>query len=304
MTELAIRPDNAPVHQSRPLVEWAHEARAAHDLASGLVDTPFCPDAFRGKPMHAAAAILAGSEVGLSPMAALNAYDVIQGRPAPKAITLRALVQSHGHDIWMESSTAERCVMRGQRRGSNKVQESTWDMKRARDMNLTNKPNWKSQPQAMLVARATSEVARLVAADVILGIPYSAEELEDQQPTPVVAMSRTPAEDAPKRTAKRAAPVVVPEPDLAEPEPPAETGEAITAPQLRKLHAVMGENGLGDREEGLRYLSRVVGREVTTSKALTKQEASEVIDALENVPDEPPVEDGAWPETAKPADAS
>lgn len=302
MTELAVRPDNTPVHQSRPLVEWAHEARAAHDLASGLVDTPFCPDAFRGKPMHAAAAILAGSEVGLSPMAALNAYDVIQGRPAPKAITLRALVQSHGHDIWMESSTADRCIMRGQRRGSAKVQEVAWDMKRARDLKLTDKPNWKNQPQAMLVARATAEIARLIAADVILGIPYSAEELEDQQPAPVVAMSR---EDAPKRTVRRAAtppPAEVPEPDLDDapvdlPTPPTETGEAITAPQLRKLHAVMGENGLGQRDEALAYLSRVVGREITTSKELTKVEASEVIDALEGASE-------SWPEVAKPADAS
>jgi hypothetical protein len=31
-------------------------------------------------------------------------------------------------------------------------------------------------PQAMLAARATSEVCRLVAADAILGMPYSSEE--------------------------------------------------------------------------------------------------------------------------------
>jgi hypothetical protein len=44
---------------------------------------------------------------------------------------------------------------------------------------LTTKSNWKSQPQAMLVARATSEIARLIASDAILGIAYSIEEIAD-----------------------------------------------------------------------------------------------------------------------------
>ena len=39
--------------------------------------------------------------------------------------------------------------------------------------------NWKKQPGAMLVARATSEACRLVAADAILGIGYSSEEIAD-----------------------------------------------------------------------------------------------------------------------------
>jgi hypothetical protein len=38
----------------------------------------------------------------------------------------------------------------------------------------------------MLVARATSEVCRLIASDVLLGLPYSVEELDDQD-APAVA---------------------------------------------------------------------------------------------------------------------
>jgi hypothetical protein len=57
-----------------------------------------------------------------------------------------------------------------------------WTIERAEQAGFTAKnPNYKTQPQSMLTARATAEVARLVASDVVLGIgAYSAEELQDQ----------------------------------------------------------------------------------------------------------------------------
>src|SRR4029077_20494647 len=84
---------------ARALVEWAQAAQAAHELAESLVRTSFAPEKFRGKPGEATAAILAGSEVGCSPMAALRAFDIIGGVATPRAITLRAIVQSLGHEI-------------------------------------------------------------------------------------------------------------------------------------------------------------------------------------------------------------
>src|SRR5690606_26810589 len=75
--------------------------------------------------------------------------------------------------------TSTRAVVKAQRKGSDKVATSTWTIERAREMNLLGKDNWKKQPTAMLLARATSEAARLVAADVLLGVPYSIEEIQD-----------------------------------------------------------------------------------------------------------------------------
>lgn len=316
MTEIASRSSSAvdSPHQAvtigvpAALVEWAHAAHSAHQLATSLTATSFCPDAFRGKPGEATAAILAGSEVGLSPIAALNAFDVIQGRPAPKALTLRALVQSQGHEVWVESATPSRCVMRGRRRGSDVVQESEWTITRAASLKLTNKPNWQNQPQAMLIARATSEICRLVAADVILGVPYSAEEIADEQPGPTTILRRAetpsdPESPAPaKRTAKRASAPAPAEPDL-QPDGPAD--ESITDAQLKKLHTVMGEHGLTDRDTGLAYIGNVIGRDINSSKDLTKAEASRVIDLLESggIPEEPPFEElpeSNWPPVRQP----
>ena len=163
----------------RRLTEWAQSAQAAMLVAEELCRSSFVPEGFRGKPGEATAAILAGLEVGLQPMASLRSFDVIQGQAAARAITLRAIVQSHGHEIELVESTGTRCKMRGRRAGTSNWQEIIWTLDRAKQLGVTGKANWKNQPQAMLVARATSEIARLIASDAILGIAYSSEEVAD-----------------------------------------------------------------------------------------------------------------------------
>jgi len=56
---------------------------------------------------------------------------------------------------------------------------------------------------------------------------------------------------------------------------------------MKALHAALNEQGLGDREAGLEYLSEVVGRSLTTSKELTVAEASRCIDLLKAVNEDP-----------------
>ncbi|MBQ1064503.1 hypothetical protein [Micromonospora sp. C41] len=189
MTDVAVRADQ---HLAVPtgtepataqLVQWAQAAHAAHSLAEGICNTAVAPQAYRGKPAEAAAAILAGAEVGLSPIASLRAFDNIQGTPAPKAITLRAITQGLGHEVRIDKSTAAEAVVSGRRKGDTEWQTSTWTIDRAQQMGLTGKAQWKQQPAAMLVARATAEVCRWIASDAIMGMPYTAEEIRDQGPT-------------------------------------------------------------------------------------------------------------------------
>lgn len=198
MSEIATRTDNLPAEatdtptEPNGLQQWADQARIAHSLATSLTQAASCPQAYRGKPVEATYAILAGAELGLSPIKSLGAFDNIQGTVAPKAVTLRAIAQGYGHDIWLVSASPTEVVMRGQRKGSPHVQESVWTIERANQLGVTGKDNWKKQPQAMLTARATSEIARLVASDVLLGVPYSAEERYDTDPArPVVRSTAT-----------------------------------------------------------------------------------------------------------------
>lgn len=304
------------------LIEWAEAAKAAHDVSAVLVRTPFVPEAYRDNPYAATAAILAGHEVNLSPMASLNAFDVIQGRAAPKALTLRAIVQSAGHEVWLAESTDSRAVVRGRRAGSSTVEESVWTIQRARTMKLGEKAQWKLQPQAMLVARATSELCRLVAADAILGIPYSSEEIADDAPVP-----EQPAEQAaPQRTAQRRtaarpaverAPTSAPgkapapagrgaaapaaadpveegpplpgedgydnEPPADEPPPPDSSTSKSSRAQNGMMHALFKEAEVDDRADRLELTGVILGRELTTSAGLTMADAGTVIDTLERL---------------------
>jgi hypothetical protein len=292
MTDLAVYGNTTPavVQQQghmqtqavQRLADWAASAIAAHEVADSLVQTSFVPEAFKGKAHEATAAILAGAEVGLSPMASLRSFDIIGGTAAPRAITLRAIVQSQGHSVWVKESTASRAVVCGSRRGSNVVEQSVWTLDRAKSLGLTNKANWKSQPQAMLGARATSEVCRLVAADAILGIGVTVEELGDNPEATSPAQIEETQPATRRMSRKKAEPMRPHVPETTLPvSPEMIAGEPITEPQMKKLHASFGDLGITDRDEKLAYAARVLDHPVDSSKALTMTEAMLVIDALE-----------------------
>ncbi|PRI11912.1 hypothetical protein [Leucobacter massiliensis] len=212
-------------HGSVDLLQFTRDLQLCYNFARSLVTTPFVPQQYQGNPGHAAAAIMTARGVGImDPMAALRSLDVIQGTPAFRANTLRALAQRDGHEIWVEEANSQRVVMRGRRRGDDRIQESMWDMDRARAMGLTNKDNWKKQPQAMLTARATSELVRLIAADTVAGL-YSVEELADGEQPP-----EAPAVEA-KPTAKRTMRRRRVEPKRAEEPAPAPAAEAKGEPE-------------------------------------------------------------------------
>jgi len=283
------------------LGEWAQSADAAYSVAQRLVESSFVPQAFRGKPVEATAAILAGIEVGLSPMAALRSFDVIQGQAAPRAITLRAVAQSQGHEIVLVESTATRCRMKGKRRGSDEWQTVVWTMDRARDLGLANKDGWKKQPQAMLVARATSELARLIASDAILGIGYSSEELADGGTLESQTAADTTAPSAAEGTRRMSRKPREERP--AEPEPEAE--DAPDSPYLNTssalataMFAALGDAGITDKADRLGYVSSVVGRTVESSTEMTEDDARAVLDALKQLADSEAVDAEIVPDPA------
>lgn len=214
---------------SESLLRFVRDLKLAYQAATMLVGTSFVPASYNGKPTEAAAAIVTGQGLGLDPLASLRSMDVIQGTPAFRAITIRAVVQAHGHEIWVEESTQQRAIVKGRRRGDANVVTSMWDMDRARRLNLTNKTNWKAQPEAMLVARATAEVGRLIAADALLGMAYSIEELEDgvaSESAPAEQMKPKATRTAARRRIEPAAPVEGP-PTADEP-----TGPEIADPAV------------------------------------------------------------------------
>lgn len=261
------------------LGEWAQSADAAYMVAERLSSSAFVPAQFKGKPVELTAAILAGIEVGLSPMAAMRSFDIIQGQAAPRAITLRAVVQSYGHEMVLVESTNSRCRMKGRRKGSEEWQTVTWTMDRAKDLGLIAKDNWKKQPAAMLVARATSELARLIASDAILGIGYSSEEVADGGPSDaqVVTDTTTPAPSTGTRKMSR------------KPKPANEDGTPArdVEGQMKAMHAAFNEAGITERQDRLDFAMATVNREIESSNDLTWEERGQVIDALKERIEQP-----------------
>lgn len=298
---LAVRSENLSTDLAMPtqdrslnrLAEWAMAAEAAFRVADKIAHTSFVPKAYFGKPMEVTAAILAGDEVGLSPMASLRAFDNIQGIPAPKAITLRAIAQSFGHDVEIEEATETRAVVAGRRKGSEKWQRSIWDLDRARKLGLLKKDQWQNQPGAMLVARATSEASRWVASDAIMGMPYSAEELRDQEgaveaTTPtgrVTAAEILGAQPEPPAVKAEATAAEAGEAPATQPvsSPPVNTNpDPMPANRQKRMFALFNDTEFKERDVRLAFISQVVGREIGSSSDLTAAEGEQVITALEN----------------------
>lgn len=308
------------------LITWAAEAEAAAGIARALAPTAFIPDSLRVRDergvvdldatvAQVAAALLTGQELGLSPMAALRSIDVIppgSGSPALRAVALRALLQQHGHDLWVVESTDSRAIVRGRRSGEPDPYptDSVWTMDRAKRLGPRGfndpKGSWMRQPKVMLVARATAEMARWIASDVLLGLPYIAEEIGDDdldgagQPAADGGagdaapgrQSRRPAtkrRSAPRRTGGdlRALPPGTGDSDSATPEadsePAAPQPTMINARQRARLWAGLKRLGLTDRDEALAAVSGWIGgRQVASSNDLTEDEASQALKAIDD----------------------
>lgn len=155
------------------------ELSAAAYVANQVAGTEFVPKALRGKAPAVLAAVLTGRELGIGPMEALAKLHVIDGKVGVSPELMRALVLRAGHSIHPTTYTDERVTLEGRRADSGAQAHVTWSMEDAKRAGLAGKGAWATYPRAMLLARATSELCRLLFPDVISGMSYTPEELGD-----------------------------------------------------------------------------------------------------------------------------
>lgn len=281
--------------------------------AQKIANTPFVPTAFRGKPEAVFAAILYGDELGLGPMQSLNSIHVIEGKPSMAPELMRALVARAGHRLDVKLASNDKVVLWGKRADNDSEATVEWSMKDAQQAGLAGRGAWKTYPRAMLLARATSELCRMIFADVVAGLSYTPEEASsiagvEWTDTPVDPLQTAIAPvltAAPPTTAPNAEPqqVVVeadwvedppyePTIDWTEEFPGAEIQEATivhqtpvvkstvaTAPQIGKIRVLLREWGV-NAEEALSLASMQLGREISSLGTISKSEASALIDYL------------------------
>ena len=162
---------------SNELVIAQPDYESLQKLSQRISNTPFVPTALRGKNEAVLACVLYGAELGLGPMQSLNSIHVIEGRTAMSPELMRAMVARHGHRIDVVENSATACEVKGMRSDTGSTATVRWTMEDAKLAGLAGKNNWKTYPRAMLLARATSELCRIVFPDVIAGLSYTPEEV-------------------------------------------------------------------------------------------------------------------------------
>ena len=146
-------------------------------VSQRVTNTPFVPKGLQGKPEAVLACILYGAEMGIGPMQSLNSIHVIEGRAAMSPELMRAMVARHGHRIDVLENSTTACEMKGTRNDTGGTATVRWTMEDAKLASLTHKDNWKKYPRAMLMARCTSELCRILFPDVVAGLSYTPEEI-------------------------------------------------------------------------------------------------------------------------------
>jgi hypothetical protein len=276
------------------LREYAELMATAKSLAEQICRTSMVPDHFKGKPDECAAAMLYGASLGLNPMQAVKAVYVVYGNAALYARGMDAIVKAAGHETWTVEAGPEKVVMAGRRRGSNKIETAEWTIDRAiqagyvptidpstgkyavnKNGKLIGNEKYLTDPETMLRAKATAEICRTIAPDVLNGV-YSAEEREmDYIEAEVVEVKRTPA---PSKGLAAAMSTSTGD----QPQQPAGAEPSITRAQVTAMGQLMKQVGVGDdKAAGLAFVADVIGRQIERREDLTAVEAQQVIDALQ-----------------------
>lgn len=232
---------------------WIQIIRPLTQLATQVADTPFVPKGLRGQPEAAVAAMLFGRELGMPPLQALANVHMVEGKPTMSAEHLRAMVLAAGHEIEFPELTGVQVTIRGRRKGGSGWTVVTWNKAMVEQAGLGHKDNHRKYPRAMLVARASADLIRMIFADVTHGI-RATEEVEDGEQqeagspaaTPERVVSKVSRAKAKGTTQAAVTPASVPpvqEPAVTAPPRPPLPAAKMSAPE--SVAATPGE-GLGD----------------------------------------------------------
>lgn len=193
MTEVALTTDTVPTPatvatytpaaatgSTVDLTHYWDRMGVAINIARAMCKTPFVPSAFRGKEEDTAMAIMYGLKYGMEPDAALSSIFLIGGRPGMYSRVQHAILLANGHDIRITKQTPEEVIVKGRRKGDDgDWTESRWTIERARQAGYFTNDKYKTDPIAMLTARALGDCCRLVAPDLLMGIvAYNEADVE------------------------------------------------------------------------------------------------------------------------------
>jgi len=298
---------NTSLEVARPLTP----AEVSWKTAVRIANTPFVPTAFRGKPESVFAAVLYGEELGLGPMQSLNSIHVIEGKPSMSPELMRGLVARAGHRIDVKESSGDKVTLWGKRADTGSEATVSWSMKDAQLAGLAGRGAWKTYPRAMLLARATSELCRMLFADVVAGLSYTPEEaasiagsewnevpVDPLQNASEVTLLPEPPTTAPNQPDEPVEVIVetswdeafpgseIVDAEVVEERPPTEDFTMASPKQIGLARALLREWGIVNKAESINLAEMVLNRTVHSLADMDKKEISRFIKHLQvNHPD-------------------
>jgi hypothetical protein len=179
----------------RPQPIGINEAR---QLGETLAASGYFTDA--REVAQAAVKVLAGSELGIGPIAAMTGIHIIKGNVTIGANLIAAQIKRHPvYDYKVPKHTDEMCTIEiyehDQLAGTSTF---TLDDARRADLIKPGSP-WRAHPKNMVFARAISNAAKWYCPDILGGpAPYTPEEFEEPiEGTIASSPAAPPAEPAP-----------------------------------------------------------------------------------------------------------
>jgi hypothetical protein len=326
-TEIALLPPAQPIGQTAvaTLMQHAELMHTAYNLAEKICRTAMCPGVFRGKPDEATVAIMHGAELGLGPLAAMQNIFPVHGKPSLESRTMVALLEQRGYTIKTVEASDQSVTVEGWSPNNQKHEISTWTIEKATirgyvptvdektgkyrlnaNGKLIGNEKYFTHPEEMLWAKAAAVVCRRLAPHVLLGMPYTREELESEPPVESERVeSRRVVEPANRRGVGGLMAQIAESPDVhdeivdAEPEPtpepvavdapaPAQTGDpAAFTPTARKkwlarMFAALNELDCPDRDDQLIVITDLSGRQEPPEHrdGITDNELRTVVNSL------------------------
>lgn len=279
-------------------IEQAGALAEQMEYARTVASASILPEHYRNRPADVMIAMGLGQAMGLSRVESLYRIAVIKGKPTASAELIASNVRKAGHRLRTRLAEDGRSATASIWRADDPDFEHsvTRDLAWAQSMGLANNDNYKKQLATMLANRAITAVARLACPEALYGVSYSSDEMSDlpgeaapAQPTTSASRLRgalgVTVEQVPNEAdvPGTEAPVVPGSPAPEAPEPsPLDTRSNLA----KAMYAGINEAGIPEADR-IEFINGTIGREVTSTKEMTENEARIVLDALAAMPREP-----------------
>lgn len=152
--------------------------------AQAVAGAGIVPDAFRQQPANILVAQEIAKALGESVWVTMSEMSIISGKPSFSAKFMRSRVRQAGHKLRESfdttTGTAKAVIIRSD--DPDFEHTATWNQAKAEQHGLWGKGHWRKNPELMLKNRALSEVVREACYEVMGGIAYTPDEVQDFAP--------------------------------------------------------------------------------------------------------------------------